>query len=140
VIAYLGSTGFSLSGDAGELDVRLATLLRANGQLALGDMVRQAMSDHISQDLPFYPVWVYNLLGDPALQYNVARTLSPLQVSAITPGSLSWSGGLPPYQLQITTNLTSPAAWQPLGGPLMGYNVRLTNSGPRGFIRVQAAQ
>ena len=72
-IAFFGSSGLSLDGEASELNVRLTTLLRANAKLCLGDMIRQAMSDHISLDSPSVPPWIYNLLGDPALHYNLVR-------------------------------------------------------------------
>jgi len=138
-IAFFSATGLSLSGEASELNVRLTTLLQANSRYALGDMIVQAVAAHITQDLPTVPVWIYNLLGDPALHYNITRTLAPMQIS-ISSNSMSWSGGLPPYQLQISTNLANPNAWQPLGAPLMGYNVRLTNNIPSGYIRLEAAQ
>jgi hypothetical protein len=136
-IAFFGPTGLSVSGQAAELNVRLTAYLRANAQLALGDLIRQAVTDHVSQDLPTVPVWIYNLLGDPALHYNLARNLAPLQITSITPAGLAWSGGWPPYQVELTTNLSNPAAWHPLGAIEMGYNVPLTNLGPFGFLRIQ---
>jgi len=141
-IAFFGPTGLSLSGEASELNVRLTTLLRANAQLALGDMIRQAVSDHITQDLPTVPVWIYNLMGDPALHYNIVRNLSPLQITSITPSALSWSGSLPPYQVQFSTNLAAGAAWQPVGSPMIGsqMSLSLTNGGTAGFFRVQGSQ
>jgi hypothetical protein len=137
-IAFFAPTGYSLNDEDTELNVRLCTLLQANAQLGLGDMIRQAMADHISQDYPSLPVWVYNLLGDPALQYRIVRSLAPLQITSITSTSLAWSGGWPPYQVEISTNLANPSAWQPLGTPLMNYNAPLTNTVPMGFLRISS--
>ena len=141
-IAFYSATGLSLSGEASELNVRLTTLLRANAQLALGDMIRQAVSDHIAQDLPTVPVWIYNLLGDPALHYNLTRNLLPLQITTITPVAISWSGSLPPYQVQFSTNLSAGAAWQSVGSSTLGnqMSLTLTNAGAMGFFRVQGSQ
>ncbi|MCX6926643.1 MAG: C25 family cysteine peptidase, partial [Verrucomicrobia bacterium] len=70
-IATVAPTGFSLDGEASQLNNRLAQLLRTNALPALGDSVRQAMADHIRLDAPNMPVWIYNLLGDPGLRYDV---------------------------------------------------------------------
>jgi hypothetical protein len=137
-IAFFGPTGLSLSGEASELNVRLTTAFRANARFGLGDMIRQSMADHISQDLPSVPAWIYNLQGDPALQYRVAHDLLPLQMTAITPTGLNWIGGLPPYQLEFTTNLL--AAWQSFGPPLFGNDAAITNLGGMQFFRVRGSQ
>ena len=141
-IAFYGPTGLSLSGEASELNVRLTTLLRANGLLALGDLIRQAVSDHVTQDLPTIPVWIYNLMGDPALHYNLARNLSPLQITTVTPKTIIWSGSLPPYQVQYSTSLSGGAVWQPVTPQMIGNQVTLslTNAGTMGFLRVQGSQ
>ena len=76
-IAYFGATGLSLSGEADQLNLRLSTLLGTNTQLCLGDMIVQSVAAHVTLDLPSVPVWIYNLLGDPALHYHVAlRTVA----------------------------------------------------------------
>ena len=139
-IAFFGPTGDSLSGEASELNLRLVTLLRANAQLGLGDMIRQAVADHISQDLPTVTVWIYNLLGDPALRYNLTRNLAPLQITTFTTNTIGWSGGLAPYQLETSTNLGNPAGWQPMGAPVIGNQEFLTNGGPVEYFRVRGSQ
>lgn len=138
-IAFLGPTGESLNDEASELNVRLSAALSANAQLGLGDMIRQTMADHVIQDLPTVPVWIYNLLGDPALHYNVARNLAPLQITTFTPGMLAWTGSLPPYQVQIRTNLNS-GAWQTLVSSQIGSQLNWTNAGRSAFFRVLGSQ
>jgi hypothetical protein len=138
-IAFYGPTGLSLSGEASELNVRLTTLLRANAQLGLGDMIRQAVADHVTQDLPSVPVWIYNLMGDPALHYGVVRNLAPLLITSYASGVITWSGGLPPYQVETATSL-SGGLWEPLGGSLLGTQALVTNAGPLEFFRVHGGQ
>jgi hypothetical protein len=139
-IAFFGPTGLSKSLEASELDVKLATYLQANAMLGLGDMVRQAMADHISQDLPTVPTWIYNLLGDPALHYNIPRTLAPLQITFLTTNYLGWAGGVAPYQVEATTNLLNAASWQPVGSPLLVNQMLVTNGQPAEFYRVRSGQ
>jgi hypothetical protein len=70
---------------------------------------------------------------------NVAVTAAPAIVLGLTPQppnlSLSWSGGIPPYQVQTTTNLDSPS-WENLGGTTGGFNLLLTPSNSAGYYRV----
>ncbi|MEI6073971.1 MAG: C25 family cysteine peptidase [Verrucomicrobiota bacterium] len=137
-IAFFGPSGYSNDGEASQLNIRFAALLRANAGLGLGDLILQAIADHIRLDLPSIPVWECNLLGDPALHYNISRNLLPLQIAGITPTLLEWSGGLPPYQLEWTTNLLT--GWQPLGPPLLDNFTTYTNRGNLGFFRVRGGQ
>jgi len=48
---------------------------------------------------------------------------------------LSWSGGVAPYQVQMTTNLSAPD-WQSVGGPNNSTNLVLTPSNAAAFYRV----
>ena len=137
-IAFFGPTGLSLSGEASELNNRVATLLRSNSQLGLGDMIRQAMADYLSQDQPSVPGWIYNLLGDPALHYSIARDLSPLQITAISPTNVVWTGGLPPYQMEATTNLMN--GWQSKGVSTISSQESYTNNGSKEYFRVISSQ
>lgn len=70
---------------------------------------------------------------------NVAVTAAPAIVLDLTrqdPNlSLSWSGGIPPYQVQTTTNLDTPS-WENLGGTTSGFNLLLTPSNTAGYYRV----
>lgn len=49
--------------------------------------------------------------------------------------SLTWSGGIPPYQVQTTTNLAAPI-WENVGGTTSGFNLLLTPSNDAGYYRV----
>ncbi|HTV42573.1 MAG TPA: putative Ig domain-containing protein [Candidatus Sulfotelmatobacter sp.] len=49
--------------------------------------------------------------------------------------TLTWSGGLGPYQLQMTTNLSNPT-WQDVGSPISGTNVLITPSNSAAFYRI----
>jgi hypothetical protein len=49
---------------------------------------------------------------------------------------LSWTGGVPPYQVQAATGLTSPA-WNNLGGPITTNTLVLTPSSVAAFYRIQ---
>jgi hypothetical protein len=48
---------------------------------------------------------------------------------------LNWTGGIAPYQVQLTTNLSNPA-WQNLGIPTGGNNVTVAPTNPAALYRV----
>jgi hypothetical protein len=48
---------------------------------------------------------------------------------------LDWSGGIPPYQVQTGTNLSSPA-WQPLGAPMSGTHLDILPTNDASFYRI----
>lgn len=138
-IAMFASTGLSWDGEASELSARLVQFLRANTLPTLGDSVRQAMSDHVRLDSPDMPVWIYNLLGDPAVKFNVVRDLR-LATTAPASGKvlLSWFGGQPPYQVQTTPTLRADAHWSPVGSPTTATNLLVPTPSPAAFFRVQS--
>ena len=49
--------------------------------------------------------------------------------------SLSWIGGLGPYQMQMATKLNNPA-WQTIAGPLATNGISLAVSNDAAFYRV----
>jgi len=49
---------------------------------------------------------------------------------------LGWTGGIPPYQVQVKTNVQG-APWQSSGGPLNTNRLFLTPSNAAGFYRIQ---
>ncbi|HXC34478.1 MAG TPA: putative Ig domain-containing protein [Candidatus Acidoferrales bacterium] len=48
---------------------------------------------------------------------------------------ISWSGGITPYQLQMTTNLANPN-WQDVGSPIGGTNLLIAPSNSAAFYRI----
>lgn len=48
---------------------------------------------------------------------------------------LNWSGGIAPYQVQVTTNLVEPA-WIPVSGPIGGNSLVLSLTNNAAFYRV----
>jgi uncharacterized repeat protein (TIGR03803 family) len=83
-----------------------------------------------------------NLVGAGQLSVQVIAVtntiVSPIFLS-ITPGGsnvlVGWSGGIPPYQLQVSTNPV--AGWQNVGGPTTATNWMVTPAAPQLFYRVQ---
>ena len=146
-IAVIAPTGLSVNQDASRLNLRLMQSLPANAQTAIGDLFRQALADHVTQDQPATQAAIYNLIGDPATTYNVALQPSllaepPRFTSAtVTDGSLvlTWSGGKPPYQLEQQSTLLPGAPWQPVGEPVTGTTATVPVTGTAGFIRVRSA-
>jgi len=62
----------------------------------------------------------------------------PLISSAVSQGNsllLSWTGGIAPYQVQLTTNLLSPS-WQDLGAPVSANSVLVSPTNGAAFCRV----
>ncbi|HEY1788407.1 MAG TPA: putative Ig domain-containing protein [Verrucomicrobiae bacterium] len=49
--------------------------------------------------------------------------------------TLNWSGGIAPYQLQMTTNLSNPN-WQNVGSPVSGTNAVISPSNSAAFYRI----
>ena len=145
-IAVVAPTGLSVDQDASRLNLRLLNLLRANAGPGVGDMFRQALADHVALDNPTTQPAIYNLIGDPALAYNVALQTSAavpqFTGTSVTNGVLviTWSGGQPPYQLEQTTTLGPKASWQAVGSPVSGLTTTLPVSGPMGFIRVRCSR
>jgi len=50
--------------------------------------------------------------------------------------AISWSGGLPPYQVYVASNLLNNELWQPVGQPVSATNTDVPLSGPIGFVKV----
>ncbi len=52
--------------------------------------------------------------------------------------ALSWSGGNPPFQLQLSTNLLD-RAWQNIGGSITNYNLTVSPGIPAAAYRIQGS-
>src|SRR5208282_2615932 len=67
-------------------------------------------------------------------------TVVPLpSISLSTQGTnivLNWSGGQPPYLVQMATNLASPV-WQTIAGPMTNSTLLVTPSNAAAFYRIQ---
>ena len=67
-------------------------------------------------------------------------TVLPLpSISLSTQGTnivLSWSGGQPPYSVQMATNLATPA-WQTIAGPMNNTTLLMTPFNAAAFYRIQ---
>jgi hypothetical protein len=50
--------------------------------------------------------------------------------------AISWAGGVPPYQIYVTTNRLSSGAWQPVGLPVSGTNADISLAGSANFVKV----
>lgn len=74
-----------------------------------------------------------NVPVTPAAQSPINLQIS-LQTNAV---ALSWTGGNPPFQLQVSTNLIN-GAWQNFGGLLTNHNFTLTPSASAAAYRIQA--
>jgi len=71
----------------------------------------------------------------PVVQFTVS---SPM-ISALTRTNgmllLQWSGGFPPYQVQMTTNLAEPA-WENIGPPSTGSSQTIEPGSQAAFYRI----
>lgn len=87
-----------------------------------------------------YTVVVTNLVGSvtSAPAALVVSAPSPILVTIAQDNrvTLTWSGGLPPYQVEFTTNLAN-SAWQALGAPTTNRSSTFTPAGQRSFYRVK---
>lgn len=66
--AALAPTGLSLDAEAAWINLRLAQLLNMNRTGRFGDVILQSFSLYNQRGPWVTPVWLYNLLGDPALR------------------------------------------------------------------------
>ncbi len=145
-IAVIAPTGLSVNQDASRLNLRLMQLLRVNTGPGLGDMFRQAVSDHVAFDKPATQPAIYNLIGDPALAYNVVpQVLSAApRFTAVSTSNgnllITWSGGKAPYQLETRSSLNSGTTWQAVGAPVTGNSTTIPLNGPVGFVRIRCSQ
>ena len=76
-------------------------------------------------------------LSSSATMY-ILVTAPPIQSEILLQSgilNLNWSGGVGPYQLQVTTNLANPT-WQDVGSPTTGTNVVITPSNNAAFYRI----
>lgn len=65
--------------------------------------------------------------------------IAPLVISMSFDGanlSLNWSGGIPPFQVQQTTNLTA-GPWEDLGDPITGNSLDLVTTNSAIFYRIK---
>jgi uncharacterized repeat protein (TIGR03803 family) len=97
------------------------------------------LSNISAADAAIYSVVVSNVYG--ALPSAGAQlTVLPLpSLSISTQGTnvfLSWSGGQPPYSVQMATNLASPS-WQTIAGPMTNSTLLVTPSNSPTFYRIQ---
>ena len=78
--------------------------------------------------------------NDRSSTATMTITVVPLpSISLSTQGTnivLKWSGGQPPYQVQMATNLVNPA-WQDVGGLLNTNTLLLTPTNAAAFYRIQ---
>ena len=87
--------------------------------------------------------------GGTLLDRIIADTVAPqaqvppLVISSVTRRgevlAITWSGGIPPYQLYVATNLLGNAAWLPLGQLVTGTNAEIPLNPPTGFVRVRGS-
>ena len=77
-------------------------------------------------------------LSDTATM-NITVTAAPLIISTISVQAggllLSWSSGIPPYQVQATTNLLNPN-WQNVGGTISSNSLSVTPTNDAIFYRI----
>src|SRR5262249_33564756 len=78
-----------------------------------------------------------SLSSSATMTINVTAAPSILASVALQGTSLSinWSGGIAPYQVQMSTNLGSPD-WQTIVGPTNTTSITLTPSNDAAFYRI----
>ena len=101
-----------------------------DGQFLETDFTEAPLAAGLSWELKYKPDAVLlKVTGPPPLAVgSVARNASNL--------TLHWSGGTPPYQLQMCSNLTK-ASWFNLGSPGITTSATVPISGNKGYFRIQ---
>lgn len=79
------------------------------------------------------------LASSATMQVPVTSTSNAISLQIASQANalvLSWSGGTPPFQVQVSTNLAG--AWQNLGGPTTNSTLRVTPTAAAAAYRIQA--
>jgi hypothetical protein len=76
-IAMVAPSGLSYNGDGSQLNLRLVAALQANDRPRLGDLMRSALVKYAHTDQRRTAPALYNLIGDPALVYNLSKDPTP---------------------------------------------------------------
>ncbi|HEV2434478.1 MAG TPA: putative Ig domain-containing protein, partial [Verrucomicrobiae bacterium] len=137
--AYAGS----LAGTAVDLNGDVLTFAKVSGPAWLSVAANGTLSgtplsgDAGSDNFVVSVTDPGGLSSSAAMTINV--TAAPPIISAISfqGGNLwlSWTGGIAPYQVQLTTNLATPT-WENVGGPVSSNSLSLTPTNAATFYRI----
>jgi uncharacterized repeat protein (TIGR03803 family) len=97
------------------------------------------LTDISAADSATYSVVVSNVYGALTSAGGQLTVLPLPSISISTQNTnivLTWSGGQPPYSVQMATNLTSPV-WQTIAGPMTNTTLVVTPSNSPTFYRIQ---
>ncbi len=77
------------------------------------------------------------LFGDATLNLTVSAAPPILASVSLVDTNLllSWTGGIAPYQVQVSTSLANPA-WQDFLGPVSTNSLAFSTSNPAAFYRI----
>jgi hypothetical protein len=108
-----------------------------NGATAASYTIPSAQPAHAGE----YSVLVTNAAGSVvSLPATLTVTVpAPLLLTLASQGAslvLNWSGGQPPFQVQMTTNLLASPAWQNVGGSTSNRSLTITPGPGKAFYRV----
>jgi hypothetical protein len=71
----------------------------------------------------------------PAVNFNIAIPIIATLTQTNGTLTLQWSGGVPPYQAQVATNLASPV-WQNAGSATTSTSLTLVPNSNPAFYRI----
>ena len=138
---YLGSIAANAS-DPDFGDVLTFSKVSGPAWLSLasnGSLSGTPFSSNVGTNAFIVSVTDYDGLSNNATLYvdvisaaAIVATISPANANL----KLSWTGGIAPYQVWMTTNLNS-AAWQNVGSPTSLTNLMLAPSNAGAFYRIQ---
>ena len=141
-VLYMGDLTFSIPGATNSGRTIVETL---PGPLP-GNWVEDQFKWHLAPSPAPVSLTITGAVGGTLLDRIRVDTVSavvpppPLMITSLVKSSqglaISWAGGAPPYQIYVTTNLLSTAAWQPIGLPVSGTNAEIPLAGPGNFVKV----
>lgn len=78
----------------------------------------------------------------PSLVIDYVLAAAPIQMAGMTLtnslATITWTGGLPPFQLQQKTSMSN-TNWVDIGAPVTNFLATVNVSGPQAFFRVRQA-
>ena len=113
--------------------------------LAIGNWVEDQYQWHLVPSPVPLSLTITGAVGGTMLDRIRADTVTPpappsLVINSVVQSNqvlaITWTGGLPPYQVYVTSNLLSSGSWLPVGLPVSGTNADIPLDSPIGFIRV----
>jgi hypothetical protein len=142
---YTGDLTFSLAGGTNSGRKTLETLTGLGGSW-VQDEYRWRLDSSLAQISLSITGAVAGTIVDSiqAEATSVVPEIEPILITSVENKdgllAVSWKGGRPPYEVQISPSLESNENWQRVNEPILGTNLEFEVLGSVGFIKVHGSE